>query len=70
MAGGTLTTGFVDGLGTVARFNYPAGGCADVYGNVFVSDFANSALRVVTSSGKSHIYCFNIFVSNSKFCRP
>lgn len=48
---GTTTTpvlGFVDGLGTAARFNYPAGVAVDGNGAVYVADGDNKAVRKIT----------------------
>jgi sugar lactone lactonase YvrE len=39
-----------DGIGDVARFNYPFGVAADSAGNVYVADSANSTIRKVTTS--------------------
>lgn len=50
---GSLTgaTGTADGTGTGATFNYPAGLATDTAGNVYVADFGNSSIRMITPAG-------------------
>ncbi len=58
-AAGVVTTlaglpgqgGSVDGTGSGARFDYPAGVAADSAGNVFVADSLNDTIRQVTPAG-------------------
>lgn len=50
-AGRTGATGTVDGLGTDARFDYPAGVAADAAGNLYVVDTNASAVRKVSPAG-------------------
>ena len=56
--GGVVTTlagsgapGSADGTGTSASFHGPTGVAVDGYGNVYVADQGNHALRMVTSGG-------------------
>jgi len=50
--GGTTSVfGFVDGQGSTARFNSPEGICVDTAGNVYVSDYGNKAVRMITPDG-------------------
>ena len=51
LAGGT-SGGNVDGQGTVARFNSPVGVAVSSAGVVFVSDYYNHKIRMVTSAGE------------------
>jgi serine/threonine-protein kinase len=44
-------SGFADGTGTAAKFNYPEGVAVDNSGNVFVTDTGNSRIRKITSTG-------------------
>ena len=48
---GDGTYGWADGLGTAARFSYPTGVSVDSNGTVYVADFDNNRIRMVTSSG-------------------
>jgi sugar lactone lactonase YvrE len=51
LAGATGQAGYVDGLGTAARFSSPAGAAVDSAGNVYVADTNNHTLRKITSAG-------------------
>lgn len=46
------TSGYQDGTGTAALFNYPRGVGFDHSGNLFVADAANHCIRKVTSTGE------------------
>ncbi len=48
---GTFSIGFMDGAGTVAKFNEPIGVAVDGSGNVYVADYSNHRIRKVTSTG-------------------
>ena len=47
----TGVAGFIDGQDTSARLNYPDGLAFDKQGNLFVSDYNNSAIRKITPGG-------------------
>lgn len=44
-------SGSADGLGTAARFSFPASIAVDAKGNVYVADSGNCTIRMVTSIG-------------------
>jgi hypothetical protein len=45
------TSGFLDGQGTSAMFNNPYSAAVDSIGRVFVADYSNSAVRMISTSG-------------------
>jgi len=49
-AGDTIA-GYLDSLGTLARFNSPSNLCVDDSGNVYVSDFNNHRIRKINATG-------------------
>ncbi len=51
VAGLTGSSGYADGTGSAARFNYPAGVAVDGGGNVYIADNANHAIRKLTPNG-------------------
>jgi len=48
---GRGTAGYADGTGTSAVFNKPVGLAVDGFGNVYVADKGNNAIRMITSAG-------------------
>ena len=50
LAGGS-GSGFADGTGSTAKFNYPSGITTDWYGNIYVADTNNNRIRAITSTG-------------------
>lgn len=51
LAGSPGSVGSTDGIGSAARFAYPAGLALDGKGNLFVTDSGNHTIRKVTSAG-------------------
>ena len=60
---GSTVSGYVDGVGTVAKFNYPNGISVDSTGNAWVADYNNNMIRRINTAGRVHtcmhtqIYC-------------
>lgn len=48
---GSNNPGLVDGIGSMAKFNNPAGMVIDPSGNLYVSDHANHSIRKITPRG-------------------
>ncbi len=51
IAGKSGEPGALDGLGSAARFSYPAGVAVDASGNVYVGDYWNFAVRRISPEG-------------------
>jgi len=51
IAGLPGTPGTNDGAGSYARFNYPSAVAVDSGGNLYVADYGNSSIRLITSAG-------------------
>lgn len=52
-AGHYGSTAFVDGIGSNAYFNYPVQVAVDSGGVLYVTDVHNSAIRAISSTGRS-----------------
>ena len=52
LAGTTGVAGYVDATGTNAQFNFPVGLALDNFGNVYVADSNNSAVRKIALDGE------------------
>ena len=46
--------GYVDGVGTVAKFNNPNGISVDSTGNAWVADSYNNRIRRINTAGRVH----------------
>ena len=62
---GAAEAGYVDGNRDVARFNNPVGVAFGADGKVYVSDFDNGKIRVVTSDGTT-----STLIAQQGFARP
>jgi len=49
--GGDGTAGYQDGAAATSKFNEPSDLCADVAGNIYVSDFVNQRIRMISFDG-------------------
>jgi hypothetical protein len=51
MAGTGGSSGFLDGTWSTAKFSFPVGVLFDTNGLLFVSDYDNSAIRIIETDG-------------------
>ena len=55
---GSTVSGYVDGVGTVAKFNIPHGISIDSAGNVWVADTGNHMIRQINTAGRVHTFMY------------
>ncbi|WP_051269770.1 T9SS type A sorting domain-containing protein [Flavobacterium suncheonense] len=53
---GTGVGGFQDGTGSVAKFFYPAGMAIDANDNLYIADYSNHKIRMITPAGMVSTY--------------
>ena len=58
---GSTVSGSVDGVGTVAKFNYPTGIFVDSAGNAWVADQSNHMIRQINTAGRVHT-CMHTYI--------
>ena len=51
---GSTVSGYVDGVGTMAKFNNPIGISVDSTGNAWVADNGNNMIRRINTAGRVH----------------
>ena len=51
---GSTVGGYVDGVGTVAKFYYPSGISVDSTGNAWVAEYGNHVIRQINTAGRVH----------------
>ena len=57
---GSTVSDYVDGVGTVAKFNSPTGISVDSTGNVWVADTNNHMIRQINTAGRVHTYMYSV----------
>ena len=65
---GAAASGFVNGVGTSAKFNLPNDFCFGNSGQMFVVDRANNAIRKITSSGFFDVSLFLYIILFDRCC--
>ena len=58
---GSTVGGYVDGVGTVAKFYNPHGISVDSTGNAWVADQSNHMIRRINTAGRVHT-CMHIYI--------
>ena len=51
---GSTVSGYVDGVGTLAKFCKPSGISVDSTGNAWVADYGNNMIRRISTAGRVH----------------
>lgn len=65
VAGMTGTRGLADGIGSAARFDYPAGLAADDAGNIYVADRGNATIRKISATSVVTTFAGQVVVNGS-----
>lgn len=62
---GYAPQGYVDGMASLAKFNFPKGIACDDRGNLFIADTWNNVVRVLTVDGQVHTYTGDLYAGNT-----
>ena len=65
---GSTVSGYVDGVGTVAKFNYPYGISVDSTDNALVADTHNNIVRRINTAGRVHTCMYTHIYSARGMC--
>ena len=65
---GSTVSGYVDGVGTVAKFNNPSGISVDSTGNAWVADTNNHMIRRINTAGRVHTCMYTHIYSACGMC--
>ena len=58
---GSTVSGYVDGVGSVAKFNNPFGVSVDSAGNAWVAEYSNHKIRQINTAGRVHT-CIHTYI--------
>ena len=65
---GSTVGGYVDGVGTVAKFNGPVGISVDSTGIVWVAEYNNHMIRRINTAGRVHTCMHTHIYSGCGMC--
>ena len=65
---GSTVSGYVDGVGTVAKFFRPNGISVDSAGNAWVADYGNHMIRQINTAGRVHTCMYTPIYSACGMC--
>jgi len=65
---GSTVSGYVEGVGTVAKFYNPIGISVDSAGNAWVADTSNHKVRQINTAGRVHTYMYKHIYNACAMC--